>query len=224
MVFQAFFGPRPVQHLTKWPQKLTRKLPEWSSEDGLSYQRLSWTVLVSIWGGLGVDAAPFGLHLSSNLAPKNDPEQPKSAQETSKSAQEPPKTAQDSPRASQERQRRPRSSPRAAQESPRAAEDSPRASQKPTKMPRSSPRLTRAPPRSCQEPGPKPRSTHDLKKLPTSPRTSLELLSSPQSGRNQKRAAAVLPTRGLHKILILISFLISFLMFLMMFLIMSGKS
>ena len=157
--------------------------------------RLSWTVLASILGGLGVDVAPFGLHLGSNMAPKSAPELPKSAQETSKSAQKPPKTAQDSPRASQERPRRPRSSPRAAQESPRAAQEPPKSR---PRCPGAAQDLTRAPPRSCQEPGPKPRITHDLKKLPTSPRTSLELLSSPQSGRNQKRAAAVLPTRGLQ--------------------------
>ena len=38
--------------------------------------RLSWTVLASIWGGLGADFAPLGIHLGSNLASKIAPEPP----------------------------------------------------------------------------------------------------------------------------------------------------
>ena len=131
------------------------------------------------------------------------------AQERSRAAQECPRDLQERPRAAQERPRFAQEPPMTAQEPPKSAQDGPGAAQEPPKRaqepPKSRPRcpgaaqdLTRAPPRSCQEPGPKPRITHDLKKLPTSPRTSLELLSSPQSGRNQKRAAAVLPTRGLQ--------------------------
>ena len=144
--------------------------------------RLSWTVLASILGGLGVDFAPLGVHLGSNLAAKIAPELPKSAQEPPKNGQEPPKTAQECPR-------RPRSSPGAAQ-------DSPRASQKPTKMPRSSPR----PDQRTAEILPRtwPETTHypRLEKTPNFTTHSLEPISSPQSGRNQKRAAAVLPPRG----------------------------
>ena len=140
------------------------------------------TVLASILEGLGVDFVPLEAQLGSNLVLRIAPEPPSSAQETSKSAQEPPK-----------------SRPRGAQERPRAAQDSPRASQKLTKMPRSSPRLDQRYaeilPRTWPETTHYPRLKQ---KLPTSPRTPLELLSEPQSGQLQKRAAAVLPTRGLQ--------------------------
>ena len=116
--------------------------------------RLSWTVLASILEGLGVDFVPLGVHLGSNLAAKIAPELPKSAQEPPKSR---PRTAKSRPR-----------QPKSAQDSPRAAQELPMTAQEP---PKSRPRcpgaaqdLTREPPRSCQEPGPKPRITHDLNK------------------------------------------------------------
>ena len=111
--------------------------------------RPSWNVLASIWGGLGLDFVPLGVHLGSNLAPKN-------AQEPPKSAQKPPKTGQE---LSKSRPRR----PGAAQDPPRtrpgAAQDSPRACQEPTKMPRNSPgpaqdllRIRPGPPRTARDP------------------------------------------------------------------------
>ena len=141
--------------------------------------RLSWTVLASILEGLGVDFAPLGVHLGSNLAPKSDPEPPKTAQETSKSAQEPPKTDQEPPTTAQE-------PPKTAQELPKSRPRCPGAAQDLT---RSRP----GPPRSALDPTPYPRLE---KNLPTSPRNPSELLSEPQSGQKQKQAAAVLPPRG----------------------------
>ena len=112
--------------------------------------RLSWTVLASIFGGLGVDVAPLGLHLGSNLAPKSAPEPPRSVQE-------PPKTGQE---LSKSRPRR----PGAAQDPLRTRPAAQRACQEPTMMPRSSPgpaqelRRTRLrPPRTAQD------RTHSLR-------------------------------------------------------------
>ena len=94
-----------------------------------SISRLSWAVLASILGGLGVDFVPLGVHLGSNLAPKNAPEPPKSAQKPPKTGQElsksrprRPGAAQDPPRTRPGGPRQPKSLPRAdqdAQEQPR---------------------------------------------------------------------------------------------------------
>ena len=106
-----------------------------------SYMLTSFcTVLASILEGLGVDFVPLGVHLGSNLAPKN-------AQEPPKSAQKPPKTGQE---LSKSRPRR----PGAAQDPPRtrpgAAQDSPRACQDAQEQPRTCPGLAQDPPRTSQ--------------------------------------------------------------------------
>jgi len=96
---------------------------------------------------------------------------PRALQEQPKSAQQPHKRAQEPPKTAQEPpKRRPRC--------PGAAQD----------LTRSRP----GPPRSALDPTPYRRLE---KNFPTSPRNPSELLSKPQSGRNQKRAAAVLSPR-----------------------------
>ena len=55
-------------------------------------------MLASILRGLGVDVAPFGLQLGSNLAPKSAQEPPKAAQQPPKSRTRCLGAAQDEPR------------------------------------------------------------------------------------------------------------------------------
>ena len=188
LVFQAFLSTRPAQHPTKCAQKLWTKLPESTSEDGLTYQGYLGPSWPRFWRVLGSTLCLLRPYLAPTWRPRSLQSRPrahKSCPREPKIVQEPPKTAQDSPRASQERPRRPRSSPRAAQESPRAAQDSPRASQKPTKMPRSSPRLDQ----STAEilPGTWPETTHypRLEKTPNFTthffRTSFQSTKRPKS-------------------------------------------
>ena len=101
------------------------------------------TVLASILEGLGVDFVPLGVHLGSNLAPKNAPEPPKSAQK-------PPKTGQE---LSKSRPRRPGAAqdpPRTRPGGPRQPKSLPRADQDAQEQPRTCPGLAQDPPRTSQ--------------------------------------------------------------------------
>ena len=112
---------------------MASKLRRGSSQDGVQnnfYMLTSFcTVLASILEGLGIDFVPLGVHLGSNLAPKNASEPPKSAQKPSKTSQE----------LSKSRPRRPGAAQDLPRTRPGAAQDNPRACQEPTKMPRSRP-------------------------------------------------------------------------------------
>ena len=148
-VFSHYFGAQGAPTFDKIAPKTRRTASK--MEFGITSHMLTsfCTVLASILEGLGVDCVPLGVHLGSNLAPKNAPEPPKSAQK-------PPKTCQE---LSKSRPRR----PGAAQDPPRtrlgAAQDSPRACQEPTKMPKNSPgpaqdllRIRPGPPRTARDP------------------------------------------------------------------------
>ena len=175
MVFFTIFELPGAPTSDKMAPKLRRDAFRMEFGRWSDISRPSWTVLASILEGLGVDFAPLGVHLGSNLAAKIAPELPKSAQE-------PPKSR---PRTAKSRPRQPRSSPGAAQ-------DSPRASQKPTKMPKSSSGPAQDVPRTCSgaaqdlpEPLETQRITCDLTRNPSFTtqffRTSFQATKRPKS-------------------------------------------
>ena len=135
MVFFRIIEPPGAPTSNKMAPKSLDEAPRMEFGRWSYISRPSWTVLALILEGLGVDFAPLGVHLGSNLASKIAP---RAAQEPSKIAQEPPKTTQEPSKNVQEPPKTAQECPRRPRSSPGAAQDSPRASQKPTKMPRNS--------------------------------------------------------------------------------------
>ena len=189
-------GPRPAQHPTKWPPKTLGVLPEWSSEDGLTYQGYLGPSWPRFWRVLGSTLCLLRPYLAPTWRPRSLQSRPrahKSCPREPKIVQEPPKTAQDSPRASQD-------GPGAAREPPKRVEELPKTAQEP---PKSRPRcpgaaqdLTRAPPRSCQEPGPKPRNTYDLKRTPNFTTQSFRTLFQTTKRPTSKTSGGGTPPKG----------------------------
>ena len=125
-------------------------------------------VVASIWGILGSSLCVLG----SNLAPTWRPRSLQSRPRAHKSCPREPKIVQEPPKTAQEP---PKSRPRC----PGAAQD-----------------LTRAPPRSCQEPGPNPRITHDLKRTPNFTTQSFRTSVHATKRLKSKTSGGGTPPRG----------------------------
>ena len=151
--------------------------------------RPSRSVLASILGGLGVDFAPLGVHLGSNLAAKIAPELPKSAQEPPKSR---PRTAKSRPR-----------QPKSAQDGPGAAQELPKTAQEPPKSRPRCPGAAQDLPRTCSgaaqdlpEPLETQRITCDLKRNPSFTTQSFRTSSKATKRPKSKTSGGGTPPKG----------------------------